>query len=311
MTFRVRLGPLLDVLVITSVSDVAALDAQPAATRDFARSRAWPARLVGRRFARTLAVRGALYPALRPREDQNRARRSERLRDRLDGADDAAAIRALTRYIRGEPVDVGIQVRRALAAAMEGAPDRIGAADVRAARRVNRAARLDPVRFVLARISGRLQDANARVDAATGGDPWLAHAIVVGAANVVAAAEAMRARVARGDAAVGAETAVRDALSAPTVLRTLSAGATISGRSLGPRTFVVLRPKPRGDAWRSAVFASDRWSACPAENLIVRWLTEAWRGATSARGAGDPSQALPPSDDPRSRPVPDRDRTAP
>ncbi len=113
---RVTIPLIIDVLMVDDPAQIAALDAEPAVTRNFAKSESWAVRWLGMRLRKALSIGNTLFPALLPREDLIRQGQTEALQRRFGPKGENAAIRrddvlALARYVRGE-VDEAAMIMR-------------------------------------------------------------------------------------------------------------------------------------------------------------------------------------------------------
>lgn len=285
---RLSLPGLGRVVIVRDPARIVRFDRRPEVDRQFAAPHSRLARLFRNRITCTLAFDGRFFPALEPRASRAREAATAAMQARLAAhpASDKA-VAELAAFIRGEAQASGIDqiVRRGIAEALGVDPEQVTAERAGAARLLARALRFDPLRWFIARRTGRLARAQRELAALCGGDVHTGHAIVAAAPNIVTAAERLR-RMHSEEPRPDAQATVRASLSPPLVLRTIeSAVPTGEERPIRAGTLLVYRPRGEaaGEDWGDRIFAERRWTACPAQGWVVTWLETAW---TRAGGAG-------------------------
>lgn len=285
MTRRIRVPPLLDLLIVDETARIAALDAEPAVGRTFARSKSWAVRWLGGRLGRLLSVANTPYPALLPREDAIRAAQTAALERRLGARGERAVIpdenlRLLARYVRGEVGEDDILAPLQRLIGRQFAPDYVASgATVEDALHLGRAAR-NPARGLWLWLTGRLAPMRRRIGKAADGDIYAAHGTVIGFQSLLIELRKLRAHFAeRGDMAErAADIVARLVAPPPRTLRAATATVRMSWLSapVTARTLIIFAPSAKGP---EAAFAMGRWSKCPAHGFVLRLLEDVWRAA--------------------------------
>jgi hypothetical protein len=295
MTRRIRVPLLLDLLVVDKPGHIAALDAEPAIGRTFARSRSRIVRWLGGRLGRLLSVANTPYPALLPREDAIRAGQTAALERRLGSRGERSVIpdesvRLLARYVRGEVSEdeilaplqrlIGRQFAANYAANVDTVEDAL---------RLGRAAR-NPARGAWLWLTGRLGAIKRRIGRAADGDIYAAHGTVIGFQSVLIELRKLRAHFAeRGDGTEKAADVVARLIAPPRTLRAATGTVRMSWLSVPvtARTLIVFAPSATGPG---AAFAMGRWSQCPAHGFVMRLLEDVWRAAAPVPIAAPPEE---------------------
>jgi hypothetical protein len=286
---RIRIPGLLDVVLVDDPAQIAALNAEPAVTREIDRSSGFLGRIVAARL-RTFTVDGQLLPVFRARTDVARLRAQAALGARLDReaadtAPRAAAIQALARYVigAGDETDVGVAVQELVGRLF--VPDyRATSETYAAATLVAASPRANPVQAWWWRASGALDRARTLLWDRTGGDPGAIHATTIAFHNIVESLGHMRALAATDGPRGLAADAVAQCLVAPaTLLRicTRETAVPFLDRPLAPGTLIVFRLERAHASTGDDALALLRgeWSQCPAHRFVPELLSEVWTTA--------------------------------
>lgn len=293
MSTRLRLPPLLDLVVVDDPGEMDWLEREPAITRELSRSGGWLHRLLHARIYRTLMVSAEPLPVFSGREDGERAVQQDKLEFRLSTPGtapplDRDAMRVLARYVAGagsdEPVGVAVQhvVGRMFVPGYAATPESYAAARLLAAWPT-----ADPVRAFWWCWSGRLARSRQLLWGLAESDPQCIHATTLAIHNLVEALDRMRGRLkdARRRDVTAPEDAAAASLVAPRMLlRSCSSPvqAPFLKDPLLPGTLILFRlgKMHAGTADDGLAFARGRWNQCPAHSIVPRLLGEVW---TSAR----------------------------
>jgi hypothetical protein len=280
---RVRLGTLLDVLLVDDPVHIHWLNAHPDVDRVIDPRATWLHRLVDARLHTDIGFADGVLPVFRPRSDRERARRQQELFERLErlrgkagpARDELAA--CVSGRSGGEEIGVAAQhwCGRLFFAAY-----RSGRETYRAGRLIGTWPSAPPWRAILLRATGALDRAKRLVSEASRGDLHCIHATSIGMENVARSIRAMRRALERGEALTRDEV-VRACLAAPqAVLRGVTARveAPFLDAPLTPRTLVVFLVarafEKSGDP--DVAFLAEDWSACPARHVIPDMMRAVW-----------------------------------
>jgi hypothetical protein len=291
MPTRLRIAPLLDIVLIDDPIQVERLDDDPAISRELSPSGGWLHRLLHARIYGTLTVSSAPLPAFARREDPQRALRQEKLERQLSSRAapslDADAMRTLARYVAGVdpvvPVGVAVQqlVGRMFLPGYEATPESYAAAKL-----IDAWPKADPIRALWWRWSGRLRSSKELVWELAENDPQCIHATALAMHNLVGALDRMRALLkdAPQRRRLTPEQAAAASLIAPRmVLRSCIRETRVPflKRPLYPGTLVIFRLEKmhKGTADSALALARERWNQCPAHDIVPRLLGEIWTAA--------------------------------
>lgn len=280
---RITIPLIIDVLMVDDPAQIAILDANPAVTRNFAKSQSWAVRWLGMRLRKALSIGNTLFPALLPREDLIRRGQTEALQRRFGPKGENAVIarddlQALARYVRGEADEAAMIMQLQSVVGRQFSPDyKATRQTVLDAALLDGAARHFAKGFWL-RLTGQIAPARRRMAQACDGDIYAAHATVVALQSLAVPMRGLRRRfdTARNTAGCGPEVAAAVIEPPPHTLRTLSGPveAPFLSRPLGPKSLLIFTPRP--SAGPDVAFAMGRWSQCPAHAFVLRLLEEVW-----------------------------------
>ena len=307
MTRRISIPLVIDLLIVKDPDQIGVLDAHPAVTRDFERSRSWAVRWLGTRFHNVLSIGNTLLPALLPREDCIRQGQTAALERRFGPRGENAAItpedvHVLARYVRGE---VGETVMMARLQSVVGRQFGVGyqatSQTVYDAILLDTAAR-NFLKGLWWRVTGQIGPARQRMAKACDGDIYAAHATVVALHSLAVPLRALRQQSSQlaGQTRGAAEIVAGVIEPPPRSLRSVSGPveAPFLSWPLGPKSLLIFAPLPTAGA--DVAFAMGRWSRCPAHAFVHRLLQEVWCAAMAA-APGNSATAGPARD-----PVDDR-----
>ncbi|WP_416140041.1 hypothetical protein ACM26W_06610 [Halomonas sp. HK25] len=296
MARRVDVPGLISLLEVTDPQEIRLLDGDSRLDRSLAVSGGLINRLRLARLRGAFVFDGEPLPALLGREAQGREVRHAELGRRLDEGAEASSWRqdsAFTALVEGV---AGQADAEALGPAAQGLLGRRFRDDYRAdeatfaaARRLNDYPRMNALKALLQRLSGRLRRDRQLLHERAQGDPMTLHATSVAVHNLVGALEAMRALAGTPGASALSQAAVLGrCLSAPeTLLRQVLAplSTPCSPRRLVPGDLVLLRlaegVRISGD--QELAFMGDSWARCPARRFILALLADVWGRALASR----------------------------
>jgi hypothetical protein len=285
---RVRLLPLLDVVVVSDPKQIEELNQHPAVTRKIETGRGFLHRFVANRLLGDLSFHGKLLPVFLPREDPERARRQKHLDNQLEDLRGAPGPESaeIAGYVSGikDALEIGVQVQQWCG--------KLFLAHYRATRESYEAGKLiagwasaPPWRTVFDKLSGKLDRAKDLLSEAAEGDPHIIHATAIGMENITKTVRNLRrAAYDPEKQKLSPDDILRECLAAPpAVLRTCTEQVTVpflkdplDSRSL--IVFLVAKAyQSSGDL--DVAFLGDQWSACPARRVIPEMLRSAWHTA--------------------------------
>src|SRR5262245_25814851 len=293
MATRLRLPPLLDIVLVDDPGEMDWFDREAAIVREVLAEGGWLHRLLRSRIYRTLTVGPVPLPVFAGRGDSERALQQAKLDFRLSHLStaprlDAPAMAALARHVAGIPSDepVGVAAQQVVG--------RMFVPEYAASRESYAAAKLlaswstaDPVRALWWLWSGRVAKSRQLLWGMAENDPQCIHATTIAVHGIVEALDRMQALMGDGRRrdVLDAARAVSASLVAPrALLRSCSRPMCVPfmKEPLGPGTLVVFRL--RGMHARAAgddglAFAAGRWNQCPAHAIVPRLLGEVWTAA--------------------------------
>jgi len=289
MTRRIRIPLVIDLLIVDDADQIAVLDADPAVTRDFEKSKSWAVRRLGARFRKVLSIGNTLLPALLPREDCIRQGQTAALERRFGPRGENAAItpedaQALARYVRGEIGETVMMARlQSVVGRQFGVDYQATGQTVHDAFLLDTAAR-SFVKGLWLRLTGQIGPARQRMAQACDGDIYAAHATVVALHSLAVPLRSLRRRFGKvsGQSRCAPEI-VAGVIEPPSrTLRSVSGPveAPFLSRPLSARSLLIYAPHP--SAGVDVAFAMGRWSQCPAHAFVRRLLDDVWCAATAA-----------------------------
>lgn len=286
---RVRLPPLLDLVLVSDPKQIDELNQHPSITRKLDPDNSLLHRILANRLLDDMSFHGKILPVFLPRDHQERARRQKHLDNQLEDLRGAPGPESaeIAAYVSGEKdaLEIGVQVQQWCG--------RLFLAHYRATRDSYEAGKLLagwasalPWRTLIDKLSGKLERAKELLSEAAEGDPHVIHATSIGMENITKSVRNLR-RAAfdpelRG---LSPDDIVRECLVAPpVVLRSCSSEKLqlpflkepLTQRSL--ILFLVDKAYKRsGDL--DVAFLGDQWSACPARRVVPEMLRAAWHVA--------------------------------
>ena len=289
-----RIPGLIDLIQADARSDIRALANDARLDRKFDLRGPLINRILVLRIRNVLRIAGMPLPSVAPRDDAERRRAQENLRQRLDPAggnvlwdeETIAGLVAAVRAVPGAP---------ALGPATQQAVGRLFASDYKASAESWAAAGVldaavhtrNPVRAIFLHLSGRLQHARRLLAELVHGDLAGVHATGIAVHNLVRGFERMRElwREPRWRSPSSADAVVEQCVFAPpSVLRQAAMpGATVSG-AVRAGSLVVLeldaaRARTPG---RDLEFMEGTWAQCPAAGFVPALLHAVWKRAIAA-----------------------------
>jgi hypothetical protein len=290
MTRRISIPLVIDLLIVDDPEQIAALDADPAVTRDFERSQSWAVRRLGARLRKVLSIGNTLLPALLPRGDRIRAGQTAALERRFGPRGENAAItpedvQDLARYVRGEIAEAVMIARLQSVVGRQFSTDyQATSQTVHDAFLLDMAAR-NLVKGLWLRLTGQIGPARRRMAQACDGDLYAAHATVVALHSLAVPLRGLRRHF--GDGAGpwrGAPEVVAAVIEPPPKsLRSVSGPVAVPflRRPLSAKSLLIYSAPAAAGA--NVAFAMGRWSQCPAHAFVRRLLEEVWHAATKAQ----------------------------
>jgi len=286
--FRLHLGPLCDVLLVSDREQIAWLNQHESVSRKLDPKASWLHAFVDRRLSVDLAVDGKSLPVFLPRSDSARAQRQHQLDNDLEGTRGlpGAERDEMIGYVRGQKQfeEIGLAVQQWCG--------KLFFSNYQATRELHDAATLLagwprrlPWQAWADRVSGRLANAKLALASAAHGDLHCVHATSIGMENV--ANSVRKLRKAASDPhkkELSPDDVLRECLTAPpAVLRgcTQDIDAPFLDRPLTPRTLVVFLVAQMfaktGDL--DDAFLAETWSRCPAHEVVPEMLRAIWHAA--------------------------------
>jgi hypothetical protein len=285
---RIRVGDLIDVVLVTNPEQIHWLNEHPDVTRPLDPTASWLHRIIERRLTSDLGFERGVLPVFLPRTDEARAERQAKLVEELEKARGSPGeeTREIADFVAGknETPDIGVAVQQWCG--------RLFFAHFRSAAEIYEAGRLlatwpsaPPWRTWTARLTGRLSSAKSELSNAAEGDPHCIHGTSIGMENVARTVRQMRKAARSLDKKkLSPDDALRECLAAPpAVLRGCDREVVCPflDRPLTRRTIVIfLLAKAYAQSGDIDVaFLSKNWSACPARHVIPEMLRAVWYAA--------------------------------
>jgi hypothetical protein len=289
-----RIPGLIDLIQADARSDIRSLANDARLDRKFDLRGPLINRILVLRIRNVLRIAGMPLPSVAPRDDAERKRAQENLRQRLDPADgkalwDEETIAGLVAAVRAVPGAPALgpatqqAVGRLFASDYKASPESWAAAGVLDAAVHTR----NPLRAIFLHLSGRLQHARRLLADLVHGDLAGVHATGIAVHNLVRGFERMRElwREPRWRSPSSADAVVEQCVFAPpSVLRQAAMpGATVSG-AVRAGSLVVLeldaaRARTPG---RDLEFMESTWAQCPAAGFVPALLHAVWKRAIAA-----------------------------
>lgn len=285
---RLRIPPLLDVVLVSNPKQIEALNQHPAVTRSIDARKSLLHRFVANRLLADLSFHGKLLPVFLARSDEERARRQKHLDNQLEDLRGAPGPESseIAAYVSGakDALEIGVQVQQWCG--------RLFLAHYRATRESYEAGKLlagwasaPPWRTLFAKLSGKLDRAKDLLSEAAEGDPHIIHATSIGMENIAKTVRKLRrAAYDPEKQRVSPDDIVRECLVAPpAVLRSCTEQVTVPflADPLDQRSLIVFLVakayESSGDL--DVAFLGDQWSACPARRVVPEMLRGAWHAA--------------------------------
>jgi hypothetical protein len=284
---RIRLGKLIDVLLVSDPEQIQWLNAHATVDRALDPRASVLHRFVDRRLRVDLGFGGKLLPLFLARDAPRRAERQRALEQRLENLRGAPGQEReqIAAYVAGEQqvAEIGVLVQQWCG--------RLFFPDYRASRETYAAGRklagwptTLPLRAFRDRVSGRLDRAKDLVAGAASDDLHCIHGTSIGMENVTRSVRKLRRAAHGSEHTLSPDEILRHCLRAPpAVLRGCTAEVTTPflDQPLTPRTLIVLLV---ARAYRSSgdldvAFLSDGWSRCPAHEVVPEMLRALWHTA--------------------------------
>jgi len=298
MALRLPFWPVLDVLVVSDPTQMAALNDHPNVSRRLLGEGAGLNRVVHWWIYRTFSVGQTALGVFTERQDDARAGRQSQLERKLkDARPDEAGIAALARYVAGaDPtVDVGVCAQQLIG--------RLFFLDYVATRDSYRAARrllsLNPLGFLWNTVFRGRRRGRKLLWSLAHDDVDCIHATAVAVHGVVDALEKMRRRAADRHRSQGEDpaTAMVHALVAPSMLlRSCTAETRVSFHRwpLYRGTLILFRLEAMYQATRDndLAFARAGWNRCPAHDAVPKLLMNVWHEAQRVPSYGPRRRSL-------------------
>ncbi|TCL75689.1 hypothetical protein [Rhizobium sp. BK251] len=296
MARRRRIPGMLDVLTASDPAEIALLVEDRRLDRGPAEG-PFLNRLIYGRARRLLRVGTTPFPTMVSRWDQERQHDQADLAAHLGdvaagvGAFPEEDLAAIVAYVRGG------SDRRAAGIAIQTLFGRLFVPDYRgddasfaAAELVNASlGSRNPLRWLIDRLTGRVERARDRLAQRVNGHPVALHVTMVALHNLVVTAERMRTLYAtRGERSISPEDALALCFAAPpTVLRqAIRPADTIAGPvAKGTLVTLNLREASDGQLTPGATLLEGHWSQCPASLYLRSVVKEIWRRAKQEGGA--------------------------
>jgi len=285
---RLRLLPLLDVVVVSDPKQIEELNQHRGVTRKIDPTSGLLHRIVANRLLGDLSFHGKLLPVFLPRDDAERARRQKHLDNQLEDLRGAPGPESaeIAEYVSGakDALEIGVQVQQWCG--------RLFLAHYRATRESYEAGKViagwasaPPWRTIFDKLSGKLERAKDLLSEAAEGDPHVIHATAIGMENIAKSVRKLRrAAYDPEKQRLSPDDIVRECLVAPpAVLRTCNEEVRVSflKEPLDQKSLIVFLV---GKAYASSgdldvAFLGDQWSACPARRVVPEMLRAAWHAA--------------------------------
>lgn len=248
-------------------------------------------RLLARRLRSTLCTDDGRLPSALPRDDPGRLAAQQALSERLDALPricDDETLDSLAAAVRGDPHARAIGALAQQAVGRLFARGYIGDADSwQAALDFDAGVRGGIFKLLWLRISGRLRRARRLLAERVGGDRSGVHGTGIAVHTLAGVLERM-AELWRASPA-GQRPPVSDAIAlclrppGRAVRQAVASGSAGASVRAGTIVLFELDKAFEGAGERDLVFLSPFWSRCPADQAVVRLLTETWTRAEAQK----------------------------
>jgi hypothetical protein len=285
---RIKLGNILDVLLVHDPKQIQWLNQHPDVEREFDPTASLLHRIIDKRLKFDLAFDGKVLPVFRARKDKQREDEQDRLHQRLENLRGAPGEDRdhITDFVSGKETaeDIGVIVQQWCG--------RLFSSHYRASKEVYDAGKLLaewpvtlPLRAFLHKRTGKLDAAKKAVLDVADNDVHCVHATSIGMNNLARTVRKLRgAAHAIGATKLAPDEVLRTCLTVPpAVLRscTREIDAPFLSKPLTSRTLVVFLVAKSfatsGDL--DDAFLGEQWSACPARDVIPEMLRAVWYAA--------------------------------
>jgi hypothetical protein len=285
---RLRLGPWVDVVLISDAEQIQWLNEHPDLERKLDPSASVVHRIVSRRLYGDLGFEGGALPVFRSRSEEQRAAQQKAFDKRFEDLRGAPgeARDAIGAFIAGEKSfdEIGVQVQEWAG--------RLFKPHYKSTRELFEAGRLlagwpsaMPWKTIADRANGKLARAKEAIAAASDNDLHAIHATSIGMERVARTVRNLRkAAQVSSKQALSPDDILRECLVAPpAVLRGCKreVSAPFLDRPLGTQTLVVFLVARAfalsGDL--DVAFLADGWSRCPAHRVVPEMLRSVWHAA--------------------------------
>ncbi|PRY72290.1 hypothetical protein [Halomonas ventosae] len=299
MARRLSIPGLINLLEVSDAREIRQLDGEPRLDRHLAPGGGLINRWRLARLRQAFVFDGEPLPALLAREAQGRASRHAELGRRLDAYAEASAWHRDPAFKTLVEAVAGQAEAETLGPAAQGLLGRLFRDDYRAdeasyaaARLLDAYPRINVLRALGQRVTGRLRHARRLLAERAGGEPLALHATGIAVHNLVASLAAMRELYATPQArGLSLSAVLGRTLAAPeTLLRRVRTplSTPCAPRRLEPGDLVVLRlaVAARGSGDRELAFMGESWARCPARGFILALLAAVWEQAMAVRQGG-------------------------
>jgi len=285
---RIRLGKLLDVLLVHDPEQIRWLNQHPDVEREIDPSTSWLHRFIDKRLKLDLAFGGKPLPVFASKKNLERAATQRRLHDRLEDlrglpGDEREQI---TNYISGKDTteDIGVIVQQWCG--------RLFSSHYRSTKELYEAGKklaewpiTLPLLALIEKKTGRFDAAKQAIADVADNDIHCIHATSIGMHNLARTVRKLRSAAhGLGATKLSPDDAIRMCLTVPpAVLRgcTQEIDAPFLASPLTQRTLIVFLVaksfEKSGDL--DDAFLGESWSACPARDVIPEMLRAVWYAA--------------------------------
>lgn len=285
---RIKLGNVLDVLVVHDPKQIHWLNQHPDVERELDPAASFLHRIIDKRFKLDMAFGDKVMPVFRSRKDKKREEQQDRLHERLEdlrGAPGEDRDR-ITDYVSNKDTaeDIGVIMQQWCG--------RLFSSHYRSSKEVYDAGKMLaewpvtlPLRAFIQKHTGKLDTAKKTLSDVADNDIHCIHATSIGMNNLVRTVRKMRgAAHAIGATKLSPDEVLRTCLTVPpAVLRGCSAeiDAPFLSKPLSSKTLIVFLVAKSfatsGDL--DDAFLGEQWSACPARDVIPEMLRAVWYAA--------------------------------
>jgi hypothetical protein len=283
-----RIPGLIDVMEVSDLSEIKAVNQRPEIDRQFTSRLPLLNGLLLSNVLGTLCYRGKRFPTMLPRQDAARAHNQDALWNQLNAKaslfrDGPVELESIAAWLKGAGEDhaIGMLLQELVGRAFE-ASYKATQESWTAAVTLDEAIRTNnPFKRLGWKITGRVRTARDVLAAKVGGNTAAIHGTGIAIHNMVNAVQAMR--VLYNDvglrAALSPEEATYRSLAAPAgVLRQATAAGSVSGCPFRRGTLFVLKLSEayKLSGYDGVVFQKDSWNQCPAEQWVPSLLAGIW-----------------------------------